>query len=201
MPEIEAVDTMLVACHNGLPSSLKNLCGHYGIGVESHHDASCDAAACMEVFLRLKEEFGPLESSVWIARDSPHRARGHHEQKRVFNGLGLVNASQETIESVLKKAEEAGRRGDPSEIDDPTGLRVRISGVTPGYTRDEILVALRACGMDAKNGKPVGKTQYLAIGDNVGVSKLAPVFDGTSPAKIVTTGELLEVMNRFGGVN
>ena len=52
--------------------------------------------------------------------------------------------------------------------------------------------------MKATDGKPAQSTKYLAIGDNVGRSKLDAVFNGNSQAKIVTTGELLEVMNRFG---
>lgn len=52
--------------------------------------------------------------------------------------------------------------------------------------------------MDAGEGNPGKKTQYLAIGDNVGERKLKSIFVGSSPAKIVTTGELLTVLNRFG---
>ena len=51
--------------------------------------------------------------------------------------------------------------------------------------------------MKATDGKLAQRTKYLAIGDNVGRSKLDAVFSGNSQA-IVTTGELLEVMNRFG---
>lgn len=195
MSEIEAIDTMLVAQQNGLPSALIDLCRLYGIKLGSHHDALCDTVACLEIFQRLSDEYGPLEPGIWAPRPS-----SHHGRKRIFTGLGLVHNSQETVEEVLAKAEAESRRGDPGEITNPVGLKVRISGVTPGYNRDEILEALQACGMDAKDGKPVGKTQYLAIGDNVGPTKLAPVFEGISPAKIVTTGELLEVMNRFGSV-
>ncbi len=52
--------------------------------------------------------------------------------------------------------------------------------------------------MKATDGKPAQSTKYLAIGDSVGRSKLVAVFKGNTQAKIVTTGELLEVMNRFG---
>ncbi len=195
MPEIEVIDTMLVAKQKGLPGALVDLCEHYGVHLDSHHDAMCDAEACLEVFHRLVVEFGALEPAVWAPN-----ASSHHGRKRVFTGLGLVNGSQETIEEVLAKAEEAGHRGDPGEIADPVGLKVKVSGVTPGYKRDEILTALKECGMKATDGKPAQSTKYLAIGDNVGRSKLDAVFNGNSQAKIVTTGELLEVMNRFGKV-
>ena len=78
-----------------------------------------------------------------------------------------MNGSQETIEEILAKAEEAGHRGDPGEITDPVGLKVKVSGVTPGYNRDEILAALKECGMKATDGEPAQSTKYLAIGDNV----------------------------------
>lgn len=195
MPEIEVVDTMLVAKQKGLPGALVDLCEHYGVHLDSHHDAMSDAEACLGIFNGLVGEFGALEPAVWALN-----ASSHHGCKRVFTGLGLVNGSQETIEEVLAKAEEAGHRGDPGEIADPVGLKVKVSGVTPGYKRDEILTALKECGMKATDGKPAQSTKYLAIGDNVGRSKLDAVFNGNSQAKIVTTGELLEVMNRFGKV-
>lgn len=195
MPPIEAVDTMLVAQQNGLPGSLKGLCSHYGVANDACHDALHDVEACFSVFEKLAEEFGVPDSAEWSSRPATKRS-----PKRVFSGLGLVNGSTEAVEAVLERAEVAGYRGDPDEIGDPRGLRVKISGVTPGYTRDEILAALKACGMDAGEGNPGKKTQYLAIGDNVGERKLKSIFDGSSPAKIVTTGELLTVLNRFGEV-
>lgn len=139
MPEIEVIDTMLVAKQKGLPGALVDLCEHYGVHLDSHHDAMSDAEACLGVFRGLVGEFGALESSVWALNVSS----SHHGRKRVFTGLGLVNGSQETIEEVLAKAEEAGHRGDPGEITDPVGLKVKVSGVTPGYKRDEILTALK----------------------------------------------------------
>lgn len=196
MPEIEVIDTMLVAKQKGLPGALVDLCEHYGVRLDNHHDAVSDVEACFGIFHKLVGEFGALEPAVWV----PNVSSSHHGRKRVFTGLGLVNGSQETIEEVLAKAEEAGHRGDPGEIADPVGLKVKVSGVTPGYKRDEILTALKECGMKATDGKPAQSTKYLAIGDNVGRSKLDAVFNGNSQAKIVTTGELLEVMNRFGKV-
>jgi len=169
------------------------LCDHYGIEFETHHDAMCDVIACLEIFKRLTDEFGPLELAVWAPRPS-----SHHGRKRIFSALGLVNGSQETVEHVLERAEELGFRGDPSEIENLEGLKVKVSGVTPGYARDEILGALKRCGMKATDGKPARSTQYLAIGDNVGQSKLDAAFNGSSAVKIVTTGELPEVINRFG---
>lgn len=193
MPEIEVIDTMLVAKQKGLPGALVDLCEHYGVHLDSHHNAMDDAEACLGIFNGLAGEFGALEPTVWAPN-----ASSHHGRKRVFTGLGLVNGSQETIEEVLAEAEETGHRGDPGEITDPVGLKVKVSGVTPGYNRDEILAALKECGMKATDGKPAQSTKYLAIGDNVGRSKLDAVFNGNTQAKIVTTGELLEVMNRFG---
>lgn len=193
MPAIKVIDTMLVAQRHGLPGALADLCDHFGIALDAHHDALCDVEACRLIFHRLSKEFGDLEPAEWSPCSS-----SSSRSKRVFTGLGLVNGSRETIEDVLKRAEAEGLRGDAHEIENPVDLRVKVSGVTPGYDREEILGALKECGMKATEGMPAKSTQYLAIGDNVGRSKLDAVFGGSSPAKIVTTGELLEVMNRFG---
>ena len=192
MPEIEAADTMQIAQRHGLPSSLVKLCNRYGVELGEHHDALCDANACMGVYLKMSAEFGSLESAVWTPR--PDSYRGH---KHAYSGLGMDHDRVETIEQILKKAEDAGVRGYSSDIEDPVGLKVKVSGETQGYNRDEIIEALRSCGMDAKDGKPAKKTQFLAIGDNVGRTKLDVVFGGGTQAKIITTGEILEVMDRF----
>lgn len=193
IPAIKVIDTMLVAQQHGLPGALVDLCDHFGIALDAHHDALCDVEACRLIFDRLSKEFGDLEPAEWSPCSS-----SSSRSKRVFTGLGLVNGSQETIEDILKRAEAEGLRGDAHEIENPVDLRVKVSGVTPGYDREEILGALKECGMKATEGMPAKSTQYLAVGDNVGRSKLDAVFGGSSPAKIVTTGELLEVMNRFG---
>lgn len=193
MPAVEVVDTMLVSRRHGLPGAVGDLCDHFGIAIDAHHDALCDVEACLSIFEKLSREFGNPEPAEWSSCSN-----SSSRSKRVFTGLGLVNGSQEAIEDVLRRAEAEGLRGDAHEIESPVGLKVRVSGVTPGYNREEILLALKACGMKAAEGKPGKNTRYLAIGDNVGQSKLDAVFKGSSPAKIVTTGELLEVMNRFG---
>ena len=92
-------------------------------------------------FRGLAGEFGALEPAVWAPN-----ASSHHGRKRVFTGLGLVNGSQETIEEVLAKAEEAGHRGDPGEITDPVGLKVKVSGVLRATIAMRSLPHLRNAG-------------------------------------------------------
>ncbi len=173
MPVIEAADTMRIAQQHGLPSSLVGLCNRYGVELGEHHDALCDANACMGVYLKMSAEFGSLESAVWTPRRD-----SYHGHKHVFSDLGTVNNSTERVEQVLEKAEKMGLRGYPSDIENPVGLKVKVSGETQGYNRGEIIEALRSCGMDASDGKPAKKTQFLAIGDNDGRTKLDVVFGG-----------------------
>ena len=171
MPDFKVIDTMLLARQNGLPGALSDLCDRFNIKIDKHHDALADAEACCQVFFKLDHEYGHFEPTEWsFARSTSNKRR------RRFTGLGLVHKTEETVEDILNNAELEGIRGDVSEIDNPVGLRVKISGVTPGYTRDEILSALKSCGIHATEGKPGKKTEYLAIGDNVGKSKLDAIL-------------------------
>lgn len=192
MPSFEAIDTQQVAQARGLPGSLDGLCGHYGIILEGHHDALNDVKVCASVFWKLVTEFGPLEPDEWTFG----KTVVSRKCSSVFCGLGLVNASDRTVESVLKEAEERGFRGNAYEIEELAGLKVKISGVAPGYNRKTVLAELKSHGVKASEGVPGRSVAYLAIGDNVGQSKLDAVFNGDTQAKIITTGELLEVVNK-----
>lgn len=192
-PVFEAIDTQQVAQAHGLPGSLAGLCAHYGISLANHHDASCDVEACASVFWKLSSEFGTQEPAEWALG----RASTSHGRRRVFSGLGLVHGSGKTIEDVLVDAEKEGLRGNAWEIEKLNGLKVKISGVAPGYNRAAVLAELKSYGMKASDGKPGPGIAYLAIGNNVGQTKLDAVFNGETQAKIITTGELLEVVNKL----
>lgn len=172
--------------------SLDRLCDHYGISLASHHDALDDAKACASVFWKLVTEFGPLEPAEWTFGKTVVSRRC----TSVFSGLGLVNASDKTVESVLAEAEERGFRGNAYEIEELAGLKVKVSGVVSGYSRETVLAELKSHGIKASEGVPGRSVAYLAIGNNVGQSKLDAVFNGDTQAKIITTGELLEVVNK-----
>lgn len=197
MPSVDVVDTMKVASAHHLPIALPKLCEYYGIDSSGHHDALRDVEMCSSAFWRMSEEFGEPDVYVWdpvVAATAKATARG---ARRVFSGLGLVHGSDRTVEDVLAEAEKLGVRGDTNEIEGFAGLRISISGVTQGYDRKLILEELKSLGVKAADGKPGAKTDYLAIGDNVGQAKLDAVFNGDSPAKIITTGELLDAVDRL----
>lgn len=113
-----------------------------------------------------------------------------------FDGLGCVNRSERRIEDVLEEAEREGRRGDLGGIDDLSGLRITVTGIVPGYTREQVEALLR--GLGVKMGKTVGKgTRYLAVGDNAGQSKIDAAAElGT---EVVSVGELMEALDRVAG--
>lgn len=193
IPTFEAIDTQQVAQDHGLPGSLAGLCDHYAIDLADHHDALSDAKACASVFWKLADEFGAPEPDEWTLGKAP----ASHGCRRVFSGLGLVNGSDKTVEDVLAEAEERGFRGNAYEIEKLDGLKVKISGVAHGYNRNAVLAELKSCGVKASEGVPGQSIVYLAIGHNVGQSKLNAVFNGQSQAKIITTGELLDVVNKL----
>lgn len=186
MPRMEIVDTQQMAIDRGLPASLKGLCTSLGVSIGEHHNALADALACRDVFWAMG---GTAESDEYVAEPSDVRSRGH---RKVFSGLGLVNGSERTVEEVLAEFDGLGLRGDPLMIEKLDGLHVVVSGIVPGYNRDGIKATLTAVG--AKVSASVSrKTQYLAIGDNVGQSKLDKAKEAGIP--VITVGELLDVLN------
>lgn len=76
---------------------LDTVCDHYGILLPNHHDALCDASACREVFLNLRNEFGfdsiiPKEFIYSCARSDhrdPNRSRLMTDLYAITVGLSL----------------------------------------------------------------------------------------------------------------
>lgn len=186
MPRVELVDTQQVAIDKGLPASLKDLCRELGVTLQGHHDALADALACRDVFWAM----GGADAEAYV----PGAPRAVTRRRaREFSGLGHVHDSDETVEEVLEALVAQGLRGDPFEIESLEGLRVVVSGAVPGYNRDGIKSALVAAGAKV-SGSVSGRTQYLAIGDNVGQNKLDKAKE--LEVRVITVGELLEVLNR-----
>ena len=104
-----------------------------------------------------------------------------------------MNGSDKTIEEALKEFEGKGLRGNPYEIGGLEGLRVVVTGAVPGCDRNGIKDALKSAGAKVA-GSVSGKTQYLAIGDNAGQTKLNDAVEREVP--VISVGELLEVLNR-----
>ena len=186
MPEIEFVDTMQIAIGKELPAGLEDLCRELGIAFSGHHDALADALACRDAYWAM----GGAEAEAYAPSATGSRSRG---SRREFSGLGLVNGSERTVEEVLDEFEGLGLRGDPLEIETLDGLRVVVSGVVPGYNRDGVKRALRDAGVKCSSSIS-GRTQYLAIGDNVGQSKISDAKERRT--SVITVGELFDVLNR-----
>lgn len=81
MPRIEYADTMMMAKHSSYDfpnNSLDTVCEYFGIPLEKHHDALCDAHACMEVYWRLFEGTHSFKEYVYAGghmRGGSSRAR------------------------------------------------------------------------------------------------------------------------------
>lgn len=186
LPEIEFLDTMQMAIDKGLPGKLVDLCATLGVELRGHHDAAADVIACRDAFWKLAID--AVEPECYAPGEG-----GSHGGKRIFSGLGLVNRSAKTIEEALEDFDAKGIRGNPLEIDELEGLRVVVTGAVPGYNRDGISTALKNAGVKVA-GSVSGKTQYLAIGDNAGQTKLDEAEKLGVP--VISVGELLEVLNR-----
>lgn len=186
MPNVELVDTQQFAIGRGLPARLKDLCRELGVELRGHHDALADALACRDVFWAMGG--GDAETYSPGAPKAAGRRR-----RREFSGLGYVNGSEETVEDALEALGARGLRGDPFEIETLEGLRVVVSGIVPGYNREGIKAALVGAGAKV-SGSVSNRTQCLAIGDNVGRSKLDRATE--LGVRVITVGELLDVLNR-----
>ncbi len=56
VPQIDYADTMQMAkrsSYNFSNNGLETICDFFGVALEKHHDALCDAKACMEIYWRL----------------------------------------------------------------------------------------------------------------------------------------------------
>ena len=187
MPQIELIDTQEMAVNRGFPARLERLCSTLGIELRGHHNALTDALACRDAFWAMG---GGGEAEGYAPR-APNAAS--LSRRRTFSGLGYVNGSNETVEDALAVLESRGLRGDPFEIETLDGLRVVVSGIVPGYSREGIKAVLVEAGAIVP-GSVSGRTQFLAIGDNVGRNKLDKAEE--LGVRVITVGELLDVLNR-----
>ena len=195
MPEVRYVDTMSFALSHDLPGGLTDLCAHYDIALAAHHNALADALACREIFKHLAGEFGEPEPVIWGTEASG--ARGSQKgtaRRRIPGSLGYVHGSDQTIEDALLELERAGIRGSVESVGQIAGTHFVVTGSVPGFPGGKAIEnELRRLG--AKTSSSVsGKTQYIAIGDNAGPSKIAQAKEKHIP--VITVNELLDLMGR-----
>jgi len=194
MPEVEFIDTMEYASAFVDLLALKKVCAHFGIPLEKHHDALCDAFACKGIFEELRK-IGDLEETVWLGKASGSPRRAHKSSKH-YGGLGVTNGDGRPLEEVLDEFEAMGLRGNPDDIDNLNGMRIVVTGIVPGYPGDGVIeAALREEGaVMPKKPRVIQSTEYLAIGCNAGNTKLDKAKLLGVP--VITVGELLEVLDR-----
>ncbi|MCH3967282.1 MAG: exonuclease domain-containing protein [Atopobiaceae bacterium] len=193
MPSVSFIDTMPMAVEHLRVGSLRAACDHYGIKIDNHHDAMCDATACKELFEKMSFEYGVPAGCEWGSEQTPATSKkGYGHQPACPSGLGHVHGTDVTIEEVLTELASMGLRGNPADIDSLIGMKLVVTGAVPGYVGNSIEEYLKAKGAHPQNN--VGKfTEYLAIADNAGPSKLEHAKEyGT---KVITVGELLSVID------
>lgn len=190
MPVISLIDTMQVASSCLSIGRLVDVCAHYGIAIEKHHDALSDALACRDIFYRLSGEYDMPEPIEWIPGTKP--SHGSYTA-RPIDGLGFTNGTHQPIEEVLDEFESMGLKWGPNDIDDVDGLRIVVTGTVPGYPGESIENELKKLG--AKPSHNVGnKTQVISIGHNAGMKKIDPARERGLP--IMAVADLLEVIDR-----
>lgn len=171
LPHIKVIDTKAMAdCIDGLSSSgLEDVCDHYGVQLKEHHNALEDALACCAIYWRMLTDLEQdYDAEDYIPGETRRRAP---KRKRPAGTLGLVNGSTQTIEELLDEFETIGLLGDIESIVDLGPCAMVFSGTANGMGKKDIEDLLKGKGYEPKSG-PNGKTRFLAVGDNVGQSKI-----------------------------
>ncbi len=190
MPVISLIDTMQVASSCLSFSRLLDVCAHYGVIIEKHHDALSDALACKDIFFRLAAEYEIPEPIEWTP--GTKSSNGSYTA-RPIDGLGFTNGTHQPIEEVLDEFEAVGLKWGPNDINDVNGLRIVVTGTVPGYPGESIENELKKLG--ARPSHKVGdKTQVISIGHNAGMKKINPARERGLP--IMAVADLLEVIDR-----
>lgn len=191
LPSIKVVDTKAMAdCIDGPASSgLEDVCDYYGVQLEEHHNALEDALACSAIYWCMLDELEhDYEAEEYTPGETRRRAP---KRKRPAGTLGLVNGSTQTIEELLDEIDTIGLLGDIESIADLGPCAMAFSGTANGMGKKDIEDLLKGKGYEPKSG-PNGKTKFLAVGDNVGQSKI----DAAKKRKvtIIALADLLDAL-------
>ena len=132
---------------------LKDACRSLDINLKNHHDASCDANACAQIYLKLLNE-KDLEFSQTKTKNSITNKKSNSTQSNKLNKK--INSNIKPISSKLNEQ------------------TIVISGIFENHSRDELKELIVKYG--GKNtGSISAKTNYLLAGKNTGSSKLEKV--------------------------
>lgn len=134
--------------------SLDCMCQAYGLNLDKHHDALCDAKACAEIYLKILKGERPDFSRVSIANKSKYSMFEGHE--RITGEL-------------LKPDLENGDPGSPF-----FNKKVVFTGVLSSIDRQEAAEKIQKLGADIDT--TISKrTDYVIVGTAPGPSKLAKI--------------------------
>jgi DNA polymerase-3 subunit epsilon len=198
LPPIRYIDTMEMAALLEGPVScgLDDVCEYLGVPLGKHHNALDDALACRDIFWRMHNEFGivakpedyrPGETSARVPR-----------RTRPKGTLGLVNGSNETIEDVLEEFDSMGLLASIDDIVAMGPCAMKFSGVANGVPSKDIEAALQSRGYGSGKKRSVTgnlnkKTAFLAIGDNVGQSKIKDAKE--NGVHVIALADLLDALD------
>ena len=188
-PEFKFIDTMDMA-RALFPKGQRRLdfvCNHYGINTGNYHNALDDASSCRKAFFRMLED---VEKPEVQSRPAGY-ASAAHESKRPDNA---IHGSNKTFFDVLDDLEYEELRGDVSELTSIKDLKIVVTGLISGYTREDVKQAIQNRG-----GKPTdsvsGKTSFLAIGPNASMGKVNKARENNVP--VISTEELAKLLERI----
>lgn len=161
------LDTMAIA-----DKSLEDTCADFGISVDSHHDALCDATACAEVLLRYKGIVLPQRGD---------RKRGAFGKKRISRDAVLpLDLDQVKDKDTIFFDKKVVLTGDLKTF----ASRQQIADILKGFGADINLSISK-------------RTDIVVVGEKPGPSKMQQIFElGRSGhrIRIVEEPELLQIL-------
>lgn len=198
MPPVRFIDTAEMAALLEGPAScgLDNVCEFLGVPLGRHHNALDDALACRDIFWHMHDGFGiVVEPKDYKPGEMSARTP---RRTRPKGTLGLVNGSTETIEEVLDEFDSLGLLASIDDIVAMGPCAMKFSGVANGLQSKDIEAALQSRGYGSGKkrsvtGNPNKKTAFLAIGDNVGQSKIKDAKE--NGVRVIALADLLDALD------
>ncbi|WP_302392768.1 3'-5' exonuclease [Eggerthella sinensis] len=158
MPALTYIDTGEMAKSMFGPKNYKlpTCCDYYGIRLDDHHDALCDANACRELFWRLAEDVGMPSPQLYTFGGSS-KSKGDHfrSRSREVPQFGYSGYGSEDI---------------PSSVE---GMSIVLTGdfSEAGYSRNDAIALLESNG--ARSPASVSKgTAFVVAGSAPGKGKI-----------------------------
>lgn len=155
---------------------LNNLCEAFEITLDNHHNAECDALACAEAYLKIKNNCIPDYSKV---------------QKRTGQNYFEIKGHERIKGDLLKKDLI---NGDKSSIF--YNKKVVFTGALNSITREKAAEIIKSQGADIDTGISK-KTDYVITGKSPGPSKMKKIEkynSENSNIQIILENEFLNII-------